>query len=146
MLEWTWGKPLIEGFSNKPQKGYSEITPDAGIPYRRLNFTDIQDLATCNFILNRTDYVRFMSWYKYDLRQGTLPFLIWDCRYKKQRVARLVDDVPQYNTNSNHYNLSLTIAFTSSVEVFDWFLIGNETDKLIVNNNDRLLVGVELRI
>ena len=81
MLEWTWGKPLIEGFSNKPQKGYSEIAPDAGTPYRRLNFTDIQDLATCNFILNRTDYIRFMSWYKYDLRQGTLPFLIWDCRY-----------------------------------------------------------------
>lgn len=146
MLEWTWGKPLIEGFSNKPQKGYSEITPDAGIPFRRLNFTDIQDLATCNFILNRTDYIRFMSWYKYDLRQGTLPFLIWDCRYGIKRVARLIDDVPQYNPRSNHYNLSLTMAFESSIQIFDWVLVVNENDPIIVNNNDNILAGVQLRL
>lgn len=146
MLEWIWGKPLIEGFSNKPQKGYSEISPDAGIPYRRLNFTDIQDLATCNFILNRTDYIRFMSWYKYELRQGTLPFKIWDCRYGIQRTARLVGDVPQYNTNSNYYNLSVTLAFVPEVQILDFVLVVNENDSLIVNENDYLLAGVELRL
>lgn len=146
MLQWTWGKPLIEGFSNKPQKGYSEIQPDAGAPFRRLNFTDIQDLATCNFILNRFDYIRFMSWYKFELRQGTLPFEIFDCRYKIKRVARLVGDVPQYNTNSNYYNLSLVIAFASSVELFDWVLVINENDPITVNDNDNLLAGVELRL
>lgn len=146
MLEWTWGKPLIQGFSNQPQKGYSEIEPDAGVPFRRLNFTDIQDLATCNFVLNRTDYVRFMSWYKYELRQGTMPFKIWDCRYGIQRTARLVGDVPQYSTNSNYYNLSVVIAFESSVETFDWVLVVNENDPLIVNENDKLLVGFTLRL
>ena len=146
MLEWTWGKPLIQGFSNQPQKGYSEIEPDAGVPFRRLNFTDIQDLATCNFVLNRTDYVRFMSWYKYELRQGTMPFKIWDCRYGIQRTARFVGDVPQYSTNSNYYNLSVVIAFESSVETFEWVLVVNENDPLIVNENDKLLVGVTLRL
>lgn len=146
MLEWIWGKPLIEGFSNKPQKGYNEITPDAGVPYRRLNFSDIQDLATCNFVLNRSDYTRFMSWYKYELRQGTIPFKIWDCRYGIQRTARLVGDVPQYNTHSNYYNLSLTVAFEPAVQVFDWVLVVNENDPLIVNKFDNLTAGVELRL
>lgn len=146
MLEWTWGKPLIEGFSNKPQKGYSEIAPDAGIPFRRLNFTDIGDLATCNFILNRSDYIRFMSWYKFELRQGTLPFLIWDCRYKRQRVARIVGDVPVYNTNSNRYTLSLTLYFMPEVIWQDFRLVVNDTDYLIVNNNDYLVASEPLRI
>ena len=146
MIEWTWGKPLIEGFSNKPQKGYSEISPDAGIPFRRLNFTDICDLATCNFDLSRIDYIRFMSWYKYELRQGTLPFLIWDCRYKIQRTARLVDDVPQYTTNSNRYSLSLTIAFMPEIIYQEFNLIDEEDFYLIVNENDPLVISQELRI
>ena len=146
MLEWTWGKPLIEGFSNKPQKGYFEIAPDAGIPFRRLNFTDIGDLATCNFILDRSDYIKFMSWYKFELRQGTLPFLIWDCRYQRKRVARLIDDVPVYNTNSNYYNLSLTMYFQPEVIYQDFRLVVNDTDYLIVNNNDYLVASEPLRI
>lgn len=146
MLEWIWGKPLIQGFSNQPQKGYSEVQPDAGSPFRRLNFTDIQDLASCNFILNRKDYIRFMSWYKFELRQGTIPFKIWDCRYGIQRIARLVGDVPQYSTISNHYEMSLTLAFESSIETFNWVLVVNENDTLIVNNNDSLIAGVELRL
>lgn len=146
MLEWKWGKPLIQGFINKPQKGYSEISPDAGIPFRRLNFTDIGDLATCNFDLDRSDYIKFMSWYKFELRQGTLPFLIWDCRYKRQRVARLIDDVPVYNTNSNRYNLSLTMYFQPEIILQDFKLVVNDTDYLIVNNNDYLVASEPLRI
>lgn len=146
MLEWKWGKPLIEGFSNKPQKGYNEIMPDAGTPYRRLKFTDIGDLATCNFILDNSDYIKFMSWYKFELRQGTLPFLIWDCRYQRQRVARLIDDVPQYNPNSKYYNLSLAMYFQPEVILQDFRLIVNDTDYLIVNNNDYLIASEPLRI
>lgn len=146
MLSWKWGKPLLEGFSNKPQKGFSEITPDAGIPFRRLIFTDIQDLATCSFILNRSEYIQFISWYKLELRQGTLPFKIFDCRYGIERIARLIGDVPQYTTNSKYYNLSVTIAFDSGIQYFDWPLVVNESDGLIVNNNDRLIVSIGLRL
>lgn len=145
-VQWIWGKPLIEGFSNQPQKGYTEIEPDAGIPFRRLMFTDIYDLATCNFDLNRSDYIRFMSWYKTDLRQGTIPFEIFDCRYGITRTARLVGDVPQYTTNSNRYNLSVTLAFMPDVIYQDFYLIVNDNENLIVNDNDYLLVNQELSI
>ena len=146
MLEWTWGKPLLENFNNSPQKGYTEIEPDAGLPFRRLKFSDITDLANCNFILSRSDYIRFMSWYKYELKQGTEPFEIWDCRYKIKRVARLVGDVPQYSTNSNYYNMSVTIAFNSAVEVIDFALAVDDDVVLVVNNNDVLLGGRDLRV
>ncbi len=146
MLEWKWGKPLIQGFSNKPQKGYSEITSDAGVPFRRLNFTDIGDLATCNFTLTRIDYIHFMSWYKFELRQGTLPFEIWDCRYGIKRIARLVDDVPNYNTNSNRYNLSLTLFFESGIIYPNYRLIVGKNKYLIVNSNNYLTAAQPLRI
>lgn len=146
MIEWTWGKPLIEGFSNQPQKGYIEIEPDAGMPFRRLKFTDIQDLATCNFILDRQQYILFMSWYKVTLKQGTLPFSIFDCRYGIKRVARLIGDVPQYNTISNYYNLSLTLAFESSFIVYERVLVVNEDDPIIVNSDDNLVAGLELSL
>lgn len=144
-LRWKWGKPLIQGFTNKPQKGYSEIEPDAGIPFRRLNFTDIGDLATCNFDLDRYEYIRFMSWYKYECRQGTIPFEIWDCRYKRFRTARIVDEVPNYSTNSNRYNLSLTLYFTPEIVNVDFNLIVYESNRLIVNNDDALVVTQPLR-
>lgn len=111
-IQWNWGKPLIEGFSNQPQKGVVEIQPDAGIPFKRLQYSKIYDLATCNFVLNRSEYIRFMSWYKYELKQGIIPFTIFDCRYGIERTAKIVGDVPQYMTNSNYYNMSITIAFT----------------------------------
>ena len=146
ILEWLWGKPLIQNFSNQPQKGYNEITPDAGVPYRKLNFTDIGDVANCTFDLTRIDYIRFMSWYKLECRQGTIPFKIWDCRYKIYRMARIVGDVPQYNTNSNRYTLSLTLYFQPDVIPFDFYLTANDNEYLIVNADDRLVVNQDLRI
>lgn len=145
-LKWKWGKPLIQGFSNKPQKGYSEIEPDAGTPYRRLNFTDVGDIASCTFDLDRSDYIKFMSWYKFECRQGTIPFEIWDCRYQRERVARIVGDVPVYNTNSNRYTLSLTLYFMPEVILQDFRLVINDNDYLIVNNNDYLCASEPLRI
>lgn len=145
-VQWTWGKPLIQGFSNKPQKGYIDVDPDAGIPFRRLMFTDIYDLATCTFDLTRTDYILFMSWYKTEIKQGSIPFEIFDCRYGITRTARLVGDVPQYNTNSNHYTLSVTLAFMPDIINQDFYLIANEGDQLIVNSNDYLVISQELRI
>ena len=145
MIKWIWGKPLIQNFSNQPQKGYVETSPDAGIPFRRLQFTDIYDLASCTFDLDRDDYVRFMSWYNSDLRQGTLPFKIWDCRYKTERTTRIVGEVPQYSTNSNRYTLSLTLAFMPETLNLDFVLIVDENRRLIVNDDDSLVVTQPLR-
>ena len=145
-LKWTWGKPLLQSFSNKPQKGYSEITPDAGMPYRRHNFTDIGDLATCTFDLTRSEYIRFMSWYKFECRQGTIPFEFFDCRYKRNRMARIIGDVPDYTPNSNRYTLSVTLFFVPEIVDIDFRLIVNDSDYLVVNDDDILVVGQKLRI
>lgn len=145
MLEWIWGQPLIQNFSNQPQKGYTETEPDAGIPFRRLMFTDIYDLANCSFDLDRGDYIQFMSWYKSELRQGTLPFKIWDCRYKTYRTARIVGDVPQYSTNSNRYLMSVTLAFMPETINFDFILSVNDNRRLIVNADNPLSITKSLR-
>lgn len=146
MLEWTWGNPLLQNFSNQPQKGYVEIEPDAGVPFRRLTFSDISDLVTANFSLTRNEYVQFISWYKYELRQGSIPFLMYDCRHGINRTARLVGDVPNYQTNSNRYNLSVTIAFEPSIIQQDRYLTVGSDIPLLVNTDDKLIVNYGLRI
>lgn len=144
--EWTWGGILAEGFSNQPQKGFVQVEPDAGVPFKRQTFTDIQDLATCRFTLNREKYLEFMSWYKHDIEQGTIPFYIYDCRYKMKRIARIVGDVPNYNSNSKYYDLNITIAFDSGYIYHDAYLIVNEADPLIFNENDKVIVARKIRI
>lgn len=146
MLEWSWGQPLLSGFSNQPQKGYVEIEPDAGIPFRRLTFSDVQDIVTATFSLTREEYIYFYSWYKFELRQGSLPFQMYDCRHKINRTARLIGDVPQFQPNSNRQNLSVTIAFEPSVIKVDSYLVVGDYIPLLVNDNDVLIVTNELRI
>lgn len=146
MLEWKWGQPLLSGFSNQPQKGYVEIEPDAGVPFRRLSFSDVQDIVTATFSLTREEYPYFYSWYKFDLRQGTLPFQMYDCRYGINRVARLIGDVPQFQANSTRQNLSVTIAFEPSVVQENRYLtVGNYTP-LIVNADDVLIENYGMRL
>lgn len=146
MLEWTWGNPLLSNFSNKPQQGYIETQPDAGLPFRRLAFSDIQDLVNASFSLTREEYLMFYSWYKFDLRQGTLPFAMYDCRYKIKRTARIVGDVPQFQANSNRQTLSLTIAFEPTVLHEDRFLTVNNGIPLIANTDDTLIVNYGIRL
>ena len=111
MLTWQWGNPLLEGFSNQPQKGYIDVEPDAGIPFRRLKFTDIYDICSCSFHLTRETYKQFMAWYQNDIKQGSIPFEMYECRYGVTRVARLIGDVPQYPANSKYFRANVTIAF-----------------------------------
>lgn len=146
MLMWSWGNPLLSGFSNQPQKGYVEIQPDAGIPYRRLTFSDVQDIVTATFSLTREQYPIFYSWYKNDLRQGSLPFQMYDCRYGFNRTARLIGDVPQFNPNSTRQNVSVTIAFEPSVVQENLYLTVGNNIPLIVNENDALIINYALRL
>lgn len=110
MIEWKWGKPLLENFSNEPQEGYIETAPDAGIPFRRMRFSDIMDIVNYSFYLSKQDYPAFMSWYRYDIRQGSIPFLFYDCRIGKQRIARIIGK-PQYSANQTLRKLNITLAF-----------------------------------
>lgn len=143
--KWKWGCLLNEGFQNEFQEGYIETTPDAGIPYRRLRFSDIQDIVSGSLSLVNNDYLDFMSWYKFDIKQGTIPFIFYDCRVKKDRTARLTINKPQFIRYSNRWNIPVTITFNSEVFYFENVVVANTlkpieaNNKLIIANTKRYL-------
>ena len=132
MKQWTWGQIKLDGFRNEYQEGYIEVTPDAGIPFRRERFSDIQDIIQGNFTLDKTKYIDFMSWYKHDIRQGALPFTYYDCRIGKNRVARITGK-PTFTSNSKYYDVSVTLTFDSGVFYLDRVLAANYEIPLVAN-------------
>lgn len=132
MEKWKWGQIKLDGFRNEFQEGYIEVTPDAGIPFRRERFSDIQDIIQGNFTLDKTQYVDFMSWYKFDIRQGAIPFEFYDCRIGQNRVTRIVGK-PTFTSNSKYYDVSITLTFDSGVFMLDRVLAANSAIPLIAN-------------
>ena len=132
MEKWTWGQIKLDGFRNEFQEGYIEVTPDAGIPFRRERFSDIQDIIQGNFTLDKTQYIDFMSWYKFNIRQGAIPFKYYDCRIGQNRVTRIVGK-PTFTSNSKYYDVSITLTFDSGVFMLDRVLAANSAIPLIAN-------------
>ncbi len=132
MEKWKWGKIRLDGFQNEFQEGYIEVTPDAGAPYRRERFSDIQDIVQGTFTLDKMQYIDFMSWYKRDLRQGTIPFTIFDCRIDKERVARILEK-PSWAPNSRYWNTNIKLVFDSEVFWLDRVLAANIALPLVAN-------------
>ena len=146
METWIWGNILSNNFQNQYQNGTKEVSTDAGKPFRRQMWTDIGDIMQGTFILEKAQYIDFMSWYKFNLRQGTLPFIYYDCRYGVDRVARFVDQVPTYVTNSNKFNMTCKIMFDSSIINSPRYLLVNGGLGLLVNGGKQLIVNKKLRI
>lgn len=132
MIKWKWGQIKLDGFRNEFQEGYIEVTPDAGIPFRRERFSDIQDIIQGNFTLDKTQYVDFMSWYKFDIRQGAIPFEFYDCRIDKNRVAR-ISGKPTFASNSKYYEVSVTLMIDSGIFYLDRVLAANYEIPLVAN-------------
>lgn len=132
MEKWKWGQIKLDGFRNEFQEGYIEVTPDAGIPFRRERFSDIQDIIQGNFTLDKTQYIDFMSWYKFNIRQGAIPFKYFDCRIGQNRVTRIVGK-PTFTSNSKYYDVSITLTFDSGVFMLDRVLAANSAIPLIAN-------------
>ena len=132
MEKWKWGQIKLDGFRNEFQEGYIEVTPDAGIPFRRERFSDIQDIVQGNFTLDKTQYIDFMSWYKFDIRQGAIPFEYYDCRIGQNRVTRIVGK-PTFTSNSKYYDVSITLTFDSGVFMLDRVLAANSAIPLVAN-------------
>lgn len=138
MEQWKFPKIKVQGFQNEFQEGFIEVTPDAGIPYRRERFSDVQDIVSGSVTLTKQQYIDFMSWYKTDIDQGAIPFTYFDCRTKKERVARIVGK-PTFQTNSKYFDVNITLAFNSGVIYEDRILVANEV--LPLEANGCLLVG-----
>lgn len=132
MEKWTWGQIKLNGFRNEFQEGYIEVTPDAGIPFRRERFSDIQDIIKGTFTLTKLQYIDFMSWYKFNIRQGAIPFKYYDCRIERERTARIVGK-PTFTSNSKYYDVSITLTFDSGVFMLDRVLAANSAIPLVAN-------------
>lgn len=133
MEKWKWGQIRLDGFQNEFQEGYIEVTPDAGIPFRRERFSDIQDIIQGKFTLTRLQYIDFMSWYKFDIRQGAIPFKYYDCRIGQERTTRIVGK-PTWSSNSKYYDMSITLTFDSEVFLLDRVLSANPNLPLVAND------------
>ena len=133
MEKWKWGQIRLDGFQNEFQEGYIEVTPDAGIPFRRERFSDIQDIIQGKFTLTRLQYIDFMSWYKLNIRQGAIPFKYYDCRIGQERTTRIVGK-PTWSSNSKYYDMSITLTFDSEVFLLDRVLSANPNLPLVAND------------
>lgn len=133
MEKWKWGQIRLDGFQNEFQEGYIEVTPDAGIPFRRERFSDIQDIVQGKFTLEKVQYIDFMSWYKFNIRQGAIPFKYYDCRVGQERTTRIVGK-PTWSSNSKYYDMTITLTFDSEVFLLDRVLSANPNLPLVAND------------
>lgn len=131
---WKWNNFLNNNFSNEYQEGYIETTPDAGVPFRRERFSDIQDIVSGSISLVNQDYIDFMAWFKNDIKQGTIPFYFYDCRIQQNRIARLTMNKPQYSRTSNRWTVAITMTFDSDTFRIDRALSANIDIPLFANN------------
>ena len=81
-----------------------------------------------------------MSWYKHDIRQGSIPFIYHDCRIDYDRVARIIGK-PTFSSNSKYFDVSITLAFDSGQFKFDKVLAANRLLPLTANGDKYLIAG-----
>lgn len=145
MIYWQWGTIQVSNYQAEFQQGFVEITPDAGIPYRRQSFTDIQTLFQGKVTLTKTEKLDFQSWYRHDIRQGALTFLYWDCEIEAYRTTRIIGK-PTITSNSNHFDINIQLAFDPTIVYQQRDLTVNPDSYLLVNPDLRLVVGKKLRL
>ena len=138
---WAWGKIKNSGFQNEQQSGFVEVTPDAGIPFRRQRFSDVGDIIKGTITLNKTTYLQFMSWYKFNIKQGAISFTYYDCRIEQDRTARIIDK-PIYSSNSTYFDVQITLYLEPVIIYQDVSLIADE-NTLLIADEDVILVATE---
>ncbi len=144
-VEWRFGNPLSQGFSDEEQTGYQELTPDAGIPFRRQVFTDIQNIVSFRLILTLNDYIDFKSFYRTDTAQGTLSFDYYDCRFDVTRTARFLGK-PTYQQLSNNYEVSCTLSLEQAETTLVFNLLTEGGDPILTEAGENILVEQKFEV
>lgn len=142
---WVWGDIKTNGFGNEQQNGFVEVSPDAGSPFRRQRYSDIADILQGTITLSKIEYLQFMSWYNFDIKQGAIAFSFYDCRIDEYRTARIINK-PTYSTNSTFYNVNVNLYLEPITILEDFVLIANENQALIADTDKRLVVTRKLRL
>lgn len=142
---WRFGDIRVAGFQNEIQDGVRELTPDAGNPFKRVSFTDVQDLIRGTFVVNRDDYLDFMDWFRNTIRQGSLSFSYYDCRIDASRTARIIGR-PSFTTLSNKWVISISLSLEPVTSIVEFNLITETGDNLITETDDNLIVDAGLTV
>jgi len=138
MAMWGFGNLLSSGFSDEEQAGFEELTPDAGVPFRREVFTDIQNIVSGSLVLTNNDYIRFKSFYRSETRQGTLTFDFYDCRFGVTRTARFVGK-PTYTATSNQWTVNLVLSLDPVVIKRESTIVTHNGDAIVTHDGKRIL-------
>jgi hypothetical protein len=67
-------RPEVDSYSREPMNSRLETSVDAGLPKVRNRYTAVPTNVTETFILDRTEYLAFMTWYEDTTKYGSLPF------------------------------------------------------------------------
>lgn len=138
MINWRFGNLNLNGFSDEEQTGFSELTPDAGLPYRREVFSDIENLVQGQKTMTLAQYLDFKNFYRNETKQGTVPFTFYDCRVEQNRTARFVGK-PTYSTLSNHYSVSVTLSLEPVTITSLFYMTTENGDRIIAENGDYIV-------
>lgn len=109
-IYWQWGSINVSSYQSEFQEGFIENTPDAGIPFRRLRFTNIQKIFQGTFTLTPQEKLEFESWYKFDIKQGELSFQYYDCEEETYKTTKIIGK-PAITANSNLFNVNIKLTF-----------------------------------
>lgn len=143
MKKWQWGSLLSRNFNDEDQTGFLEITPDAGKPFRRESFTDIDNLIRGSIIVDLDTYIEFKSWYRNTIKQGTISFTFFDCRTNTERIARILGK-PLYRQISNKWNISIKLSLEQTIIYKDYFLLTEGGEYLLTEGGDKIITTKKL--
>lgn len=141
--KWRWGDLISRGFQDEDQNGFIEVSPDAGEPFRRETFTDIDNIIKGSIVVPLEDYLDFKSWYRNSVKQGTLPFTFYDCRVEADRTARFLEK-PLYRQNSNYWTIEVKLSLEQTKLYVDYYLLTEGGDYLLTEGGDRIVATKEL--
>lgn len=141
--KWNWGDLLSNNFRDEDQNGFLEVSPDAGKPFRRETFTDIDNILSGSIILDLDDYIRFKSWYRNTLKQGSISFTFYDCRTETERMAKFLDK-PLYRQVSNLWNISVKLSLEQTSILEDLNLLTEGGDEILTEGGDTIIATKEL--
>jgi hypothetical protein len=146
MAEWKFGKLLASNWSQEPQKGYIENSPEAGKSFRREMFTDINKLRTGSVILEKGVAQEFENWFKNTIKQGTIPFDIYDCYVGFEREARFYDGSYKMVDVGGLMRLTFKLQFTP-VDVVETFnLVDDLGNNLVDDLANQLIAETKLEV
>jgi len=138
MVDWRFGNPLSQGYQEEYQQGFIEVDPDAGIGFRREQFSDVNTIIRFNKLLTRAEAIDFKAFYINETRQGAIAFTYYDCELELNRTGRFVGKftLPQ---QSNNYRLSCTISL-DPVEYTQELLLAIHKGEVLTTYSDKVLM------